>query len=1247
MKRFKEYVKSKFNSLADWVTKHAPPVPKIVDDAWNFVKNNVQRLRSKKSLEPEPESELTQEEETFKVTEKRSALNGFTTQYSIEVADGALYDPETFLNDVKETVINLLRNNRQTKVRLKLCCTMERPDIKSGEIKSHEACFYSGVNEINLESVNLDELYTTMKERVIENMTRFQREGSNWAFSSIEYLAVYTDKYRPLRGATYIPLPEKLKNKRAIINMRTDNGVVDNQCFKWALTRAVDILHNNNRRNPQRVDQNLRNEADKYDWSGIKFPSGWEDIARFEEQNDTITVNVLGYDDEENEIYPSRISNNVYRDGTETVVLLLITNEERQQHYCVVKDLSRLLYSHTTKHHGERFYCLRCFNGFNSTDSRDKHFEYCKHSKESIRRVLPQPTIKDGETKKPELFFGINKLQRSSRHDFIIYADFEALTTKINAPQPNMEDTGQKECSSYTMPYQKHVPVSFSFHLQCSDEIIQYARENNIIIPEHCSQTYVASREDEDVAQKFVDSIEKVVENIYNLFLKDEQSMIFTEKDERKFNGATECHICGKGDFSKDSKDYCKVRDHSHITGRFRGAAHNRCNRQYQAPKFIPIVLHNLSNYDCHLFIKKLGGEIKCIPSTEEKYITFSKILKFKDGKSFEMRFIDSFRFMSSSLDDLVKNLSENQLKNLKKFFPVESEFDFVKRKGIFPYDWADSTDKLAETSLPPIDEFYSRLKGEAITNEDYEHAQKVWNEFKMKTFREYLELYNKVDVLLLADVFENFRDLCLKHYGLDPAWYYTAPGLSWDAALKTTEVKLELLSDIDMLLMIQKGIRGGTCTASKRLAQANNKYMGDSYDSSKPSSFIIYLDANNLYGWAMSQELPTHGFKWMGDEELENENWRNIPCILEVDLEYHENLHDLHNDYPLAAEQVKVNKVNKLIPRLNGKNKYVVYYKNLKLYEELGLKITMIHRGIKFKESKWLKKYIDKNTELRMKATNKSETDLFKLMNNIVFGKTIENVENRVDVRLLTEEEKAKKLAAKPSYDRCTIFNENLIAVHMRRTKIVYNKPIYLGMIILDISKALMYDFHYNYIKTKYPNEADLIYTDTDSLMYDMKTEDFYADIANDVNKWFDTSELPLGHPSGIPVGLNLKVPGMMKDETKGKIIKEVVVLRAKLYSYVMYEDGKEEKKCKGITKAVIKNDILHKHYKDCLFSKEKQYRKMNIIRSHRHELFTEEVNKVALSADDDKRHILKDGIHTVAYGHCRYVQWLMDMIL
>ena len=329
---------------------------------------------------------------------------------------------------------------------------------------------------------------------------------------------------------------------------------------------------------------------------------------------------------------------------------------------------------------------------------------------------------------------------------------------------------------------------------------------------------------------------------------------------------------------------------------------------------------------------------------------------------------------------------------------------------------------------------------------------------------------------------------------------------------------------------MVEKGIRGGVSMLSNRYGKANNKYMGDSFDDKKPSKYITYLDSNNLYGWAMSKPLPMHGFKWMKKNELET--WEKHSCILEVDLVYPKSLHDLHNDYPLAPERIKVNKVDKLIPNLGYKEKYIIHSENFKQYLSLGLKLVESHTGIKFEESPWLEKYIALNTDLRSKAKNDFENDFFKLMNNSVFGKTMENIRNRVDIKLVNNREKAEKLSAKPNFKHCNIFSENLISIHMKKTKLTFNKPVYLGMCILDLSKTLMYDFHYNYIMQKYGDKAKLLFTDTDSLMYEIQTEDFYKDISKDVKDRFDTSEYPPNHPSGIPSGLNKKVLGMFKDE-------------------------------------------------------------------------------------------------------------------
>ena len=286
------------------------------------------------------------------------------------------------------------------------------------------------------------------------------------------------------------------------------------------------------------------------------------------------------------------------------------------------------------------------------------------------------------------------------------------------------------------------------------------------------------------------------------------------------------------------------------------------------------MIFHNLQGYDSHLFIKqlsKVSGDLSCIPSTEEKYISFSKKIK-SDGyfsrqmgkplpKKFEIRFIDSFKFLQTSLASLVSNLKPSDFKNLNRVIKTNSSL--LTRKGVYPYDYVTSIDKLKETKLPSKDEFYSKLYDEEISEEDYQHAINVWNTFNYQTLQDYHDLYLKTDVLLLADVFENFRKTCLKHYKLDPCHYYTVPALAWDACLNETKEKLQLLKDYDMLMMFERGIRGGISHISKRYASANNKYMED-FDETKPSTFIQYLDANNLYGWAMSQKLPTYGFKWI-----------------------------------------------------------------------------------------------------------------------------------------------------------------------------------------------------------------------------------------------------------------------------------------------------------------------------------------------------------------------------------------------
>ena len=375
-----------------------------------------------------------------------------------------------------------------------------------------------------------------------------------------------------------------------------------------------------------------------------------------------------------------------------------------------------------------------------------------------------------------------------------------------------------------------------------------------------------------------------------------------------------------------------------------------------------------------------------------------------------------------------------------------------------------------------------------------------------------------------------------LKVYELDPAHLLSLPGLAWQACLKKTNVKLELLTDYDMLLMVEEEIRGGICHSIHRCAKENNKYMNN-YDESKESSYIQYLDANNLYGWAMSQKLPKNNFKWVEDTSRINEEFiknynenSNKGYILEVDVKYPKKLHDSHSDLLFLPRRMEIDKCKKLVCNLHNKKKYVVHIKSL----NDGLKLKRVHRIIEFNQKAWLKPYIDMNTELRKLAKDDFEKDLFQLMNNAVFGKTMENIRKHRNITLVATDEKRNKLVSEPNYHTIHYISEDLSIIEMNKTKVKMNKPIYLGLFVY--------------------------------------TNDFYKDIANDVEKRFDTSNYEVNRL--LPTGKNKKVIGLMKDELGGKIISEFVTLRPKTYSYLT-DDGKEDKKAKGTKKCVIKRMI------------------------------------------------------------------------
>ena len=953
------------------------------------------------------------------------------------------------------------------------------------------------------------------------------------------------------------------------------------------------------------------------------------------------------------------------------------------QHYCYVKKVSALLFDQSHNRNAKH-YCMLCLTGFSRADLLEEHEKYCNG-------VNGRPTrIEMPEEGKNILCFKNHKKQM--KVPFVIYADFEALVRKI----PNRERGPESRYQSYTEKTEWHQACGFSYIVVRSDgsfyepvvyrgnnaveTFLSYILQEEALIREALAKPRSIMMTQEDwanfnyatdchvcnkplIKDEFLDSLpvwNKQTDSYCGqshkrCFYQTQKTADFleirslTDKEKIVADEQTNCIFCGNSLLQKNYRD--AVKDHCHITGKFRGAAHNACNvklRIYPKTTPIPVVFHNLRGYDAHHLMQAMSlqqKEVTCIANNMEKYITFSL------GN---LRFIDSLNFMQGSLDSLA---SATPNESLKITSTISNGSELLYKKGIYPYEYMDSWEKFSETRLPEKEKFYSKLNDEHITDEEYGHAQKVWETFECKTLGDYHDLYVKTDVALLADLFENFRRLCLVQYGLDPAHYYTSPGLSWDALLKKTGVQLELFTDLEMHLFVERGMRGGISMVSKRYAKANNPLVSD-YDPSKPNKYIMYLDANNLYGWAMSKPLPKRDFKWkrvMPTEQdilKKKENAKN-GWILEVDLEYPAELHEVHNSYPLAPEKKEVKKeqmsgyqkglikdlnlslpdVKKLLLTLEDKEKYVVHYRNLQFYLKQGMKLKKVHKVLEFEQECWMEPYIRMNTEFRKRATTDFEKNFYKLMNNSVFGKTMENLRNRVDIRIVKsrEKDKVKRFVASPLYTRHSVFTNNLVGIDMRKSKLLLNKPVYTGMTILDNSKILMYDFFYNHLKKQYGPKCELLYTDTDSLLLEIETDDVYKDIA--ANQFlYDTSDYPKDHP--LHSNSNKKVLGKMKDECAGTPIEECVCLRSKMYS-ILRADEKNIKKAKGVKKNVVKKEITHEQFKETLFGKKQLWHGMNILRSQGHEIYGMHLNKVSLSAFDSKRWITDDGIHTNAYGY------------
>lgn len=962
--------------------------------------------------------------------------------------------------------------------------------------------------------------------------------------------------------------------------------------------------------------------------NGLTFPMGIREIKIFERNNPSISVNVY-------KLSKNRVSGVLYvtSEEKENHIDLLYVGKPERYHYVLIKNdkLSALVRAQS-KAKWKKHFCKTCLGFFKSSEELLFHKEIgCG------KQMVIMPPVS-------EAFIKFERFTAKQMHPFAFYVDFEAILEPVDSCLPNQE-------KSFTQVKQLHTPCSYSY-------VINTIVDDNFLKP-------LRLYRGKDCMEHYMDSMLRDVAYITEKYLNVVRPMeILSDQRKIELNSITNCHVCMQ-DFKEGDNI---VVDHCHVTSKARSRLHNQCNLLLKSPRFLPVFLHNGSNYDFSFILLECAKRkiaLSCIPKNQEKFISFSARIKSDnplEKRHVELRFLDSFKFLDASLATLVKTLDEcpSYTKYVNERFPNSNLFN-DSQKQFFCYDFATSHEILdSTTEFPPIDKFYNTLTGEHISLENYNHAKRVFYAIDNPTLGKYYDLYLALDVLLLQDVMQSFRKRSFKDLNLDPAFFHTTPAFAFNAALlKIKSGRINLLTDRNQSELIQKNLRGGITSSMLRHSRANNKHMAD-FDASKSVSFNVHLDSNALYAGVMAQKHPESDFEFVKEDSSEFDYvWKNITSIdlegeisylLLVDVEYPEYLHNLHNYFPFLPEHLIVNKAKKLVPHLGPRKDYLSHIKLLAQAVRHGLIIKKCKKIIRFKQSAWLEGFMKFGTEKRTLATDTFTKNFYKILLNCIFGKMIQGYFDRI-VKLVTKWKaqgrgnhlEASRLLSDPNFKSFTIFSPNFAAIEMKKTKVEYKRPSIVGFSILEQSKVIMYSFYYDFLTRelqKHHANIALGYIDTDGILARIEVErgsefDWYQFMKAHEDK-FDTSDFQKDNKHGIKL-LNKKVPLLFKCELNGALCVEFYAFKAKCYMYMVEKsDGSnyEHKRIAGCKKEVTKT-LNIKDFYEVWTKKSTLLNLMYKIRSQKLVLETILCNKVSLSQKDDKRYILADNTHTLALNH------------
>ncbi len=1204
---------------------------------------------------------------------------------------------------LKRALLKSLKNSS-----IKFFVTMKVQMFKKGADGSREydvVGFYGGTYHC-LTGAEVEHYLNQTSQMLNSNFETFSTNGSGWILERVEKITLKVAKRNlDKKGASYIQTPKSIRNKLAVINVQNK----DLRCFEYSILAA---MHHKELQKPCQASSYKKWINKEFDMREFPQPMHPKMIHKFEEKY-SISVNLYHIESEGDTVTPLLISKK--RSQNPINLLLIEDTKGKSYHYVYIKSFSRLM-NQGSKEKGCKYcpYCLYRFSRLKSSSKFEEHKANCG-SYEPARVIMPT---------EEEKWIKFKNFKYLDKHPIVIYADFESFNVPINYESDNGEMLASKksytrkvakqDCSGYSFtivsPYYngkkvftyrgKNAVLHFLNSLEKEEKRIRkwfyqnefkYCKLNqkeNLDFKD--SKTCYLCKEEIFPKNEILIALAPIQDHLEECGLENNKFPTSLEmnkirktakirlKDENKPD-ETQKILKNKLKSLKRVEDYvktiqpamlkgCKVADHDHFDGTYRGAAHNVCNLNRRKFSKIPCFFHNFTGYDCHLIVKQLAGsgyKPKVIAKAIEKYLYLGiNCIDFKD----------SLQFLPNSLEQLTKNLREKDGKNKEKFPHLwtyfkekwghlhESNFDLITRKLHYPYSFISNEAIFLEGTPPDITKFKSDLTNQELTTEEYDSFLHLWNNFGLKNIGELHDLYVEVDVLLLADCFEKFRTFSLKNYKLDPVHFMTAPALSWDSALLHTDAKLEIPTDPDIHLFIDKGIRGGISFVGNPHAKACNKHI-DETNVSDENDFIMFFDVNNQYGAAMSEYLPTDGFEWdlsfnnMSAEEqtefiLGLKDDASTGYIFQCDLEYPNNLHDIHDEFPMCPENLTIKdnwlstyqmemKKNfnikgaskKLCLTLFDKRDYILHYRNLKYCLSKGLKIKRVNKVLKFNQSPWLRSYIELNTKLRQEANSKFEESFPKLMNNSFFGKTCQNKRKYTNIKIVTKSSEAERLIASPRMMRWKLIDEELGMFEMGQHSIKLDKPRYIGFCVLELSKLIMYKFHYDYILPNFP-KTKLLFTDTDSFCYHIKTKEDVYEVIKGNSTWFDFSNYPRNH-GNFDNKINHLKPGVFKDETGSIPIKEFIGLRSKMYS-VLTNEGNGKRTAKGILRSHQKK-MNHSDYHNSLFQTERSSFIGKKIMQEKHGLYVAEIKKKGLCPYNDKKHIQRDKniFKTKSFGH------------